>query len=511
MTVLLQALAFAAYSLLLRLVEPLYVLRLWLRGRAEPLYRHAIAERLGVYRPEKRGAVDSRGAASPQGRGTDDPSDAAELTDRPRPADPRDAAEPRDAAGATHPRRDAADATGDLTADLTADFTGDPAGDLAGMSDPAAQGGWIWVHAVSLGETLAAAPLIDALRRERPGMRLLLTHGTATGRAAGQALLRPGDRQTWLPYDTPGAVRSFFKHFCPAIGVLMETEIWPNLLRVAFERGVPMVLANARMSQKSFDRGRRVALVLVPATGSLALVLAQSEDDAQRLRAAGAKVVEVAGNLKFDLTPDPALLHRGAAWRAALDREVVLAAVTREGEEAPLLAAWTRQEPTGALLLIVPRHPQRFDEVAGLVEAAGLTLVRRSSWQHMPPPAAFLADVWLGDSMREMALYYAAADVALLGGSFAPVGGQNLIEAAACACPLLIGPSTYNFSDAAELSLAAGASLRVADVDAAVEQALRLLRTPDELDRWAGAAVGFATRHRGAAAGMAREIVRVMG
>jgi 3-deoxy-D-manno-octulosonic-acid transferase len=417
-----EARARALYSALLWLLQPAYALRLWWRGRAEPLYRARLGERFGRY------------------------------------------AEPPSA-------------------------------------------GWIWLHAVSLGETRAAAALVDALRAEHPAMRLLLTHGTATGREAGQALLRDGDRQTWLPYDTPGATRRFIAQFRPALGVLMETEIWPNLLLAAQAGGVPMVLANARLSEKSFRRGQRFNAVLRPAIDSVALVLAQTDDDAQRIRAAGARAVEVCGNLKYDLTPDLAQLTRGAAWRARLNRDVVLAAITREGEEAPLLAAWQRAPHGDTLLMIVPRHPQRFDEVAALVRGAGLTLARRSTWTDAPPDDALHAQVWLGDSMREMALYYAAADVALLGGSFAPLGGHNLIEAAACGCPLVLGPSTFNFSEAAELSLAAGASLRVADMDEGVALAVALLEEPAQLEALSAHALEFASRHRGAAARMARRML----
>jgi 3-deoxy-D-manno-octulosonic-acid transferase len=416
-----ERLASWAYALLLRLLLPAYALRLWLRGRAEPLYRHAIGERFGFY---------------PQGRSS----------------------------------------------------------------------GWVWVHAVSLGETRAAAALIDALRTERPGMRLLLTHGTATGRAAGQDLMREGDHQTWLPYDTPGAVRRFFRQFKPAVGVLMETEIWPNLLLAARDAQVPMVLANARLSERSFRRGQRVAAVLAPAIVCVDRVLAQSDDDARRIRASGAREVEVSGNLKFDLTLDPTQLLKGTAWSALLGRPVVLAAITREGEEAMLLEAWTKHAGSGALLLLVPRHPQRFEEVAGMVRAAGLSLSRRSEWQDTPPPEALQAQVWLGDSMREMALYYATAKVALLGGSFAPLGGHNLIEAAACGCPLIMGPSTFNFSEAAELSLAAGASLRAADMQAAVAEAQSLLGAPERLAELSANALRFAAQHRGAAERMAKRI-----
>ncbi len=397
--------------------------------------------------------------------------------------------------------------------------------------------GRLWVHAVSLGETLAAAPLLQALREQQPGLRVLLTHGTATGREAGAKLLQPGDAQAWLPYDTPGAVRRFLRAHRPVAGVLMETEIWPALLQAAQHQGVPMLLANARLSARSAAKGQRLALLLQPAVASLHAVLAQTEADAQRLRAAGAARVQVMGSLKFDITPSPALLAQGQAWRQALAqgaiqgvtqgatqgvtqasrRAVVLAAVTREGEEAALLSAWRAVPAPRPLLLLVPRHPQRFDAVATLVAQAGLSLQRRSAWADAPPAAAAQADVWLGDSLGEMALYYACADVALLGGSFEPLGGQNLIEAAACGCPLLMGLHTFNFAQAADDALAAGAAERCADLPAAVARALALVaderdgqgHNQGQRDRAAMAAqaLRFASAHRGAAARMATAVL----
>jgi 3-deoxy-D-manno-octulosonic-acid transferase len=418
-------LARRAYSNLLRLLKPVYVLRLWWRGRAEPLYRHAIGERLG-------------------------------------------------------------------------DYQGAP------------QSGAVWVHAVSLGETRAAAALVQALRERQPGLRLLLTHSTATGREAGQSLLRDGDVQAWLPYDTPGVVERFFRQFRPAVGVLMETEIWPNLLHAARAAGVPMVLANARLSVKSHRQGQRLSAVMYPAVDTLRLVLAQTEDDAARIRDSGAREVVVCGNLKFDMSPDPGLIARGRGWRERAGRPIVMFAASREGEEAWLLAAWKALKPgQRPLLLVVPRHPQRFDEVADLVRAQGFVLSRRSSWGDGPDDAARQADVWLGDSMGEMPLYYGAADVALLGGSFAPLGGQNLIEAAACGCPVVMGPHTYNFAEAASLSLAAGASQRAVDMADAVERALALAGHA-ERDAMAEQALRFSAQHRGAAQRMAELIAPLM-
>ena len=370
----------------------------------------------------------------------------------------------------------------------------------------------LWVHAVSLGETRAAAALLHALRAREPGLRVLLTHGTGTGREAGAALLRPGDAQCWLPYDTPGASRRFLRRWRPALGVLMETEIWPNLLHAAHAAAVPVVLANARLSGRSARLGERSSALLYPAVATLARVLAQTDDDAARLRAAGAPDVRVLGNLKFDMTPDAALLARGRRWRAALERPVVLAASTREGEELMLLQAWTARAAPRPLLVIVPRHPQRFDDVAALVAAhlspLGLTAERRSHWSEAPSLRAAAADVWIGDSVGEMPQYYGLADAALLGGSFAPLGGQNLIEAAACGCPLVMGPHTFNFSEAAELALAAGAAERVDGIEAGVERVIALALDPQR-ERRSRQASDFAAAHRGAAARAAEQILEL--
>ena len=365
--------------------------------------------------------------------------------------------------------------------------------------------GALWLHAVSLGETRAALPLIEALRKARPDMRLLLTHGTATGRAAGRRLMHEADGQVWLPYDTPGAMRRFLRHFQPCVGVLMETELWPNLMREADRARVPIVLANARLSERSAQKGDRLSVLLHPAARRLSLVLAQTVDDAQRLLAAGALHVMVTGNLKFDLAPPPQLTAMGLQWRQRLSRPVVLAASTREGEEGPLLATWAALPAPRPLLLLVPRHPQRFEAVAALVRMQALTVVCRSEWDEAPPPEAEPADVWLGDSMGEMPVYYACADVALLGGSFAPVGGQNLIEAAACGCPVVMGPHTFNFAQASKQAQAAGAALRVADINEGVDKAIALAISP-ERNEWVQRALGFANAHRGAATLMAEKI-----
>lgn len=360
----------------------------------------------------------------------------------------------------------------------------------------------VWVHAVSLGETRAAAVLLGVLRQQWPQLRLLLTHGTATGRAEGASLLREGDVQVWQPWDTPQAVQRFLDHFKPRLGILLETEVWPNLAAGCVRAGVPLVLANARLSEKSLRQARRLAWLSVPAYRSLAAAWAQTQDDATRLATLGAPVQGVFGNLKFDATPDAALLERGRAWRAALERPVIMFASSREGEEAELLACLRQvgEAARAVQWLIVPRHPQRFDEVAALISAQGRTLARRSQWEAQPTLIDLSADVWLGDTLGEMAAYYGASDAALLGGSFAPLGGQNLIEAAACACPVLMGPHTFNFDEAATLALEAGAALRCDDMASAVTTALALVQDPARQQGMARAAGSFSRAHRGAAA-----------
>ncbi len=380
----------------------------------------------------------------------------------------------------------------------------------------------VWLHAVSLGETRTAAILLKALRARHPHLRMLLTHGTATGRAEGAALLRPGDVQVWQPWDCPGAVKRFFDHFKPRLGLLMETEVWPCTVAEAKTRGIPLVLVNARLSEKSLQQALRMAPLASPAYAALTAVYAQTQRDAQRFEQLGAPVAGIFGNLKFDAAPDEAQRARGIDWRRNLTRPVVMFASSREGEEAlffdafsalaqsnraqvatDLIANDASAQPTGTApctLLVVPRHPQRFDEVHQLAESRGLRVSRRSGWQIGPAKLADAAqaDVWLGDSLGEMALYYALADVALLGGSFEPLGGQNLIEAAACGCPVIMGPHTFNFLEAANLAESEGAAWRVAGMEAAVRKAIDLVGRSHERAAASAAGLAFAARHRGA-------------
>lgn len=362
---------------------------------------------------------------------------------------------------------------------------------------PAPGGDVVWVHAVSVGETRAAVPLIEHILRERPGATVVLTAMTATGRAAGRALFGERVVQAWLPYDLPGAMRRFLAHFQPSFGLLMETELWPNLAAEAAIAKVPLFLVNGRLSERSARRYEHVGSLIRPLLGSLAGIAAQTREDADRLEALGAHGVAVTGNLKFDLAPPADATTRAAALRALYGaaRPVVLAASTREGEEALILDALARRPlPPRALLVIVPRHPQRFDDVAALVRARGHAPWRRSAGTPLPDDAA----VALGDTMGEMAAYYGAADVAFIGGSLVPLGGQNLIEALAMGTPVLVGPHTFNFADAAQNAIDAGAATRVADADAMLTQAAALLLDGARRTAMRANAERFLAAHRGA-------------
>jgi 3-deoxy-D-manno-octulosonic-acid transferase len=363
---------------------------------------------------------------------------------------------------------------------------------------PAPVTGALWIHAVSVGEMRAAQPLIEALRAAHPDAPVLLTCMTPTGRATAESLYGKFARIVYLPYDYAGSMRRFMRRQRPRVGILMETELWPNLIHAAARAGVPMMLANARLSERSARGYARLPALTRACLGRIATIAAQTEADAARLLKLGASSVHVTGNLKFDIAPPADLLQRGADWKAQWGpRPVLLAASTREGEEAPLLRAFAEHAPAEVLLLLVPRHPQRFDEVAALVAASGLPLQRRSELDDAPlnPQTRVL----LGDTMGELFAYYAACDVAFVGGSLMPLGGQNLIEAASAGRPVLVGPHTFNFEEATRLAIEAGAALRVDDAAQLMAAALKLLDDAPERARMGEAGLAFAARHRGAA------------
>jgi len=378
-----------------------------------------------------------------------------------------------------------------------ADFASVPA-----SAPPAAPFSWsapVWVHAVSLGETRAALPLLHALLDR--GLPVLLTHMTATGRAEGQrlfadAIARGQLRQAWLPYDFPGATRRFMQGYQPRCGLLIEREIWPNLLAAARRAKVPMALVSARYSASSLRQAGRMGGVMREALAGLDLVLAQTAEDAGRLKQAGAPEPIVTGNLKFDLVLPAAQVQAGKAWRTHLGRQVIAIASTREGEDALFIDAIKRHsgQPGAPLFVLIPRHPQRFDEAAQLLGDAQLPFVRRSSGSE--PEAQ--TSVLLGDTLGEMAFYYAASDVAIVAGSFAPLGGQNLIEACAAGVPVIVGPHTFNFKQAAEDAVEAGAALRAEDPAQAVDAAIALLRDTPRRLLASNAARAWFDQHAGA-------------
>jgi 3-deoxy-D-manno-octulosonic-acid transferase len=358
----------------------------------------------------------------------------------------------------------------------------------------------IWVHAVSVGETRAAEPLIDALLARYPSHTVLLTHMTPTGRDTGKALFsRYGARlvQCYLPYDTGWMTASFLTHFSPDLCVLMETEVWPNMTVQCARYQVPVMLVNARLSQRSFNKAQKFLTIMSEAARGLSCVAAQTQADAMRLKQLGAHPVHITGSIKFDVTPPSSALAAGAQLRTQIGkRPVLLCASTREGEEALILDALATLECRNALLILVPRHPQRFDEVARMLTTRGVTMCRRSTLGQ----AQIASDiqVMLGDSMGEMFAYYAASDVAFIGGSLLPLGGQNLIEACALGKPVLIGPHTFNFSLISDNAIEAGAAWRVADAMSMLRAAGRLLHEKGERTSMGNKAEAFAQQHRGA-------------
>ncbi|QWE16407.1 3-deoxy-D-manno-octulosonic acid transferase [Polynucleobacter sp. AP-Nino-20-G2] len=374
--------------------------------------------------------------------------------------------------------------------------------------------GAIWIHAVSVGETRAAQPLIEAYLGR--GETILLTHMTLNGRRTGAALfakaIASGQlQQVYLPYDVCWSVANFIRTFKPKLGLFMETEAWPTVVFYCAEIGLPLFLVNARLSERSARRVNRFGEGGRALFQAFAGILAQTELDAQRYRSLGVKRVEVVGNLKFDAPLDPVLIQQGKSWKQELHanrRLMVCAASTRDGEEEIILKAWKDLLLSNAfeiapLLCLVPRHPERFSEVAGYIHNAGLKFRRRTEWNGVPQGGVDL-EVILGDSMGEMPMYYSAADLVVMGGSLLPFGGQNLIEACAAGCPVLLGEHTYNFQQAALDALGVGAAKRIhgellLGEPIALTEALKdLLANSAELARMAAAAKVYATEHQGA-------------
>lgn len=382
-----------------------------------------------------------------------------------------------------------------------------------GYSKPITQGS-IWIHAVSVGETRAAQPLIDAYLAR--GESILLTHMTLNGRRTGKQLFAKEIasrqiRQVYLPYDICWAVENFLKTFKPKLGLFMETEAWPTVVFRCKEIGLPLFLVNARLSERSARRVNRFGKAGRALFQAFAGVLAQTEFDAERYRSLGVQNVQIAGNLKFDVPLDADLVEQGKQWHQELQRSnrlMVCTASTRDGEEVIILKAWKNllQNHTFAvppLLCIVPRHPERFTEVADQINSVSLKYRKRSEWSGIPCECDGL-DVVLGDSMGEMPMYYSASDLVLMGGSLLPFGGQNLIEACAAGCPVLLGEHTYNFQQAALDAINCGAAKRIkgklllSEPIALMESLKDLLLNTDELKKMCEAAKAYSVKHQGA-------------
>jgi len=432
---------FACYQLGWHLLLPLVLMRLWWRGRKDPGYRQSIEERFGFSRGIRPGAI--------------------------------------------------------------------------------------WIHAVSVGETRAAQPLIEAYLQQ--GKSILLTCMTPNGRRTGatvfaKAIAQGYLQQVYLPYDLCWSVERFLKVAKPTLGLFMETEAWPTIVFRAAEINLPVFLINARLSERSARRVARFGNAGRSLFQAFAGILAQTELDAGRYRALGVKHCEVVGNLKFDVVLDPALVEYGLAWHAHLEKNnrlMVCAASTREGEEVIILEAWQElllmhaEESASAsasastpqpLLCIVPRHPERFTEVAELIRAFGLTVLQRSEMNldavDLQNSINLKTAVVLGDSMGEMPLYYCASDLVVMGGSLMPLGGQNLIEACAAGCPVILGEHTFNFQQASQDAIDCGAAIRV-DGSGSLLSALATAMNPilqDKQQRKAmrEAALRYAANYRGA-------------
>jgi 3-deoxy-D-manno-octulosonic-acid transferase len=368
---------------------------------------------------------------------------------------------------------------------------------------PRLQPGGVWVHAVSVGESIAAAPMIRALLQRYPQLPITVTCMTPTGSERIQALFanEPRIQHCYLPYDLPCAAARFLDHAKPKLAVIMETELWPNHIHQCAKRGIPVALANGRLSERSARGYGRFSKLTAPMLAEMSFFAVQTEAEAQRFRDLGARpqTVEVTGSIKFDLTIDPQLLQRAAELRGqwqALERPVWIAASTHEGEDEVVLDAHRRllANYPNALLILVPRHPERFNSVFELCQREGFATVRRSTGANVEADTSVL----LGDTMGELLFLYALADSAFVGGSLVPNGGHNLLEPAALAKPVLSGPHLFNFLDIAAQLREAGALAEVDDAEGLAVEVQRLFELPRDAQRMAEAGLAVMRRNQGA-------------
>ncbi|MCX2542906.1 lipid IV(A) 3-deoxy-D-manno-octulosonic acid transferase [Pseudomonas sp. COW5] len=368
---------------------------------------------------------------------------------------------------------------------------------------PTLQPGGIWVHAVSVGESIAAAPMIRALLQRYPTLPITVTCMTPTGSERIHALFanEPRIQHCYLPYDLPCAAARFLDRVQPKLAVIMETELWPNHIHQCAKRGIPVALANGRLSERSAKGYGRFSKLTAPMLAEMSLFAVQTEAEAQRFRDLGARpeTVEVTGSIKFDLTIDPQLLQRAAELRGewqAQERPVWIAASTHEGEDEVVLNAHRRllANHPDALLVLVPRHPERFNSVFELCQREGFATVRRSTGANVDASTSVL----LGDTMGELLFLYALADSAFVGGSLVPNGGHNLLEPGALAKPVISGPHLFNFLDIAAQLRSAGALAEVDDAEGLATEVQRLFELPRDAQRMAEAGLSVMRRNQGA-------------
>ena len=372
--------------------------------------------------------------------------------------------------------------------------------------------GGIWVHAVSVGEVLAIAQLVRRLLERYPELPILITTATPTGAERVETLFGEKVEHRYAPIDLPWVVQRFLRAYRPRLLMLVETEIWPNLIYHAKQKGVPILLANARLSIHSAQRYHRLARLTREALRNITLIAPHGEADAERFLTLGAlpEQMEVAGSIKFDVYLPGSLRERADVMRREWggQRPVWLAASTHEGEEELILQAHAdiRRHLEDALLVLVPRHPERFERVAQWVEQAGFTLVRRSEQRSCDVETA----VFLGDSMGELPLFMGASDMAFIGGSLVPHGGHNILEAAAQGVAVIYGPHMFNFSEISELFLANGAALQVDSVEALSAQVVRWLRDASERSQVGEAGRDLVNKKRGALERLERVVGRLL-
>ncbi|EWC42277.1 3-deoxy-D-manno-octulosonic acid transferase [Pseudomonas stutzeri] len=366
---------------------------------------------------------------------------------------------------------------------------------------PPLRSGGIWVHAVSVGESIAAAPMIRELMTRYPQLPITVTCMTPTGSERIQALFGDSVQHCYLPYDLPWAAARFLDRIRPKLAVVMETELWPNHIHQCARRGIPVALANARLSERSARGYARFARLTAPMLAELSLVAVQTAVEAERFRQLGARpeCVEVTGSIKFDLTVDPALLARATALRgqwAAQARPLWIAASTHAGEDEIILDAHRQllaQQPQ-ALVILVPRHPERFGSVVELCRKAGFATLRRSTGEAVDAGTQVL----VGDTMGELLFLYALADIAFVGGSLVPNGGHNLLEPAALGKPVLSGPHLFNFLEISAQLRDAGALREVQDADQLAQAVGQLWRDPAAAQRMRDAGLGVLKANQGA-------------